>query len=64
MEDKLKLGKELDKLVKLTSKFGKGILVSLYAIINGFYKKKFDIDLNDIKDNIMGIKNGLNNNVT
>lgn len=57
MEDKLKLGKELDKLVKLTSNFGKVILASLYAMINGFYKKKFDIDLNDIKDNIMGIDN-------
>lgn len=57
MENKLKLGKELDKLVKLTSNFGKGILVSLYAMINGFYKKKFDVDLNDIKDNIMGIEN-------
>lgn len=39
MEDKLKLGKELDKIVKLTSNFGKGILVSLYGMINGFYKK-------------------------
>jgi len=29
----------------------------LYAMVNGFYKNKFDIDLNDIKDNIMGIEN-------
>lgn len=57
MENKLKLGKDLDKLVKLTGNFGKGILVSLYAMINGFYKKKFNIDLNDIKDNILGIEN-------
>lgn len=57
MEDKLKLGEDLDKLVKLTSNLEKGILVSLYAMINGFYKKKFDIELNDIKDNILGIEN-------
>lgn len=58
LENKLKLGKELDKLVKLTGKnLGKGILTSLYAMVNGFYKKKFDIDLNDIKDNILGIDN-------
>jgi len=58
LENKLKLGKELDKLVKLTGKnLGKGILTSLYAMVNGFYKKKFDIDLNDIKDNILVIDN-------
>lgn len=57
IEDKLKLGKELDKLVNLTNNLGKSILVSLYAMINGHYKKKCDIDLNDIKDNIMGIEN-------
>lgn len=40
IEDKLKLGKDLEKIIKLTGKnFGKGILVSLYALINGIYKK-------------------------
>lgn len=40
LENKLKLGKDLDKLVKLTGKnVGKGILVSLYAMINGFIKR-------------------------
>ncbi len=58
IEDKLKLGKDLEKIIKLTGKnFGKGILVSLYAMINGIYKKNFDIDLNDVKDNILGIDN-------
>ena len=58
IEDKLKLGKDLEKIIKLTEKnFGKGILVSLYAMINGIYKKNFDIDLNDVKDNILGIDN-------
>lgn len=58
IEDKLELGKDLDKIVKLTGKnFGKGFLVSLYAMINSIYKKNFDIDLNDIKDNILGIDN-------
>lgn len=58
LEDKLKLGKDLEKIIKLTAKnFGKGVLVSLYAMINGVYRKNFDIDLNDVKDNILGIDN-------
>lgn len=57
IEDKIELGDDLNCLVKITSNFGHTLLFTIYAILNGFYKKNFDIELNDIKDNFLGLEN-------
>ncbi len=57
IEDKIKLETDYAKLVKYTTKNSiSGLLSSAYAIINGYIKNKSDIDLNDIKDNMLGIQ--------
>lgn len=58
IEDKLKLGNDFEKIVRLTSKnVMQGIVASLYAFLNGYLKNKTNVDLNDFKDNIIGIEN-------
>lgn len=58
IEDKVNLGEDFGRLVKCTSKnLLNGIVSVSYAMTNGLFKKKFDVDLNDIKDNILGIQN-------
>ncbi len=58
IEDKVKLGKDFGKLIKSTSKdFLNGIVSVSYAVTKEFFRKKFDIDLDDIKDNMIEIQN-------
>ncbi len=64
IENKIKLKTDYAKLVKCTTKnFTNGLLSSVYAIINGYIKNKTDIDLDDIRDNMLNIQSeeALNN---
>ena len=58
IEDKIKLGENFGKLIKCTSKnLLNGIVSVSYAITNGLIKKAADVDLNDIRDNIVTLHN-------
>lgn len=58
IEDKVKLGDDFGKFIKSTSKTAFNGLVSLsYSVINKSFKTKTGIDLNEIKDNLLGIEN-------
>ena len=58
IEDKIKLGDDFGKLIKCTSKkYLGGFVTIMYAIMNSVIKNKVGVDLNDIKDNLLGIQN-------
>lgn len=58
IENKIKLKSEFNNLIKCTSKnVFNGVITSSYAIINSLLKKNLNLDINDIKDNLMGIQN-------
>lgn len=57
IEDKVKLGNDFGKLMKCTGKNFVNSAVSIsYSITNSFFMKKFDIDLNNFKDNLVEIQ--------
>jgi len=58
IEEKIGLKKMFGKFIKSTSKNTfNGIVCTSYSITNSIFKKKFNMDLNDIKDNLLGIQN-------
>ena len=58
IEDKLNLKDNFGKLINCTNKnFINGIVCSSYTIVNSIFKKHFDIDVNDLKDTLMGVQN-------
>lgn len=58
IEDKIHLKSEFNNLIKCTSKnLLYGSITSAYSIINSLLKKNFELDLNDITNNLMGIQN-------
>lgn len=58
IENKVKLGKEFGKFIKSTSQnFVNTALSVSYSITNSLFKKRYNIDLNYIKDNLLEIQN-------
>lgn len=58
IEDKIKLGDDFGKLIRSTGKDVIGGIVGIsYAIANGIFKSKCNLDLNDLRDNIIGMEN-------
>ena len=58
IEDKIKLGDDFGKLIRSTNKnLFNGLVCTSYTVINSIFKKKYNIDLNEIKDNLLGIEN-------
>lgn len=58
IEDKIKLEKDFGKLIKCTNKpFFNIALTTAYALINSYLNKKKIINLNDIANNMVEIKN-------
>ena len=57
IEDKIKLEQEFSNFIKTTGKITTNSLVVVsYAVTKSIFKKKFDIDLDDIKNNMMDIQ--------
>lgn len=56
MEDKLKLGDTLDKIVNLKN-CGKGIMTLAYTLVNAKMKEKFNIDMEEARDIALGFQN-------
>lgn len=57
IDDKIKLKKEFTDFIKSVSgNAGKGMVVVSYAITKSIFKKKFDVDIDDIKNNLKEIQ--------
>lgn len=57
INDRVNLGKDFGKLMKNTTKnVAYGMFIGAYSITNFIFKKKFDIDLGELKENILGIQ--------
>ena len=58
IEEKLQLGKELEKLMKVTAKdIGKLSLAIAYELVKKRVEDKYNIDVDNIRDNVMGMSN-------
>jgi tRNA A37 threonylcarbamoyladenosine biosynthesis protein TsaE len=63
IDDKIKLRKEFTNFIKsVGGATGKGLVVVSYAITKSIFKKKFDIDVDDIKNNLKEIQDEEVNN--
>jgi len=57
IDDKIKLRKEFTNFIKsVGGTTGKGLVVISYAITKSIFKKKFDVDIDDIKNNLKEIQ--------
>lgn len=57
IDDKIKLRKEFTNFIKsVGGTTGKGVVVISYAITKSIFKKKFDVDIDDIKNNLKEIQ--------
>lgn len=58
IEKKIQLGKKLNTLIKCTSKeVLKDVIGISYSIVNGIFRNKYGVDLNDIKNSLKEIQN-------